>query len=208
MDYKSHWETIYTTKAPTEVGWYEPHLRMSLEFIVRSGVRPEGRIIDVGGGASTLVDDLLARGFRHITVLDLSPAAINLAKARLGKHAADVVWIEADITHVTLPEQYYDLWHDRAVFHFLTMADDRRRYVDAVQRALKPGGHLIVATFAPEAPPQCSGLEVVRYRPEQLQEELGASFALLESCHEGHLTPSGMSQPYLYCRFMYGAQAR
>lgn len=201
MDYKAHWETVYATKAPTAVGWYEPHLDLSLEFIVYSGVSPEGQLIDVGGGASTLVDDLLARGFRHITLLDISGTALTVAKARLGKRAGDVVWIEGDITQVTLPSFYYDLWHDRAVFHFLTGAEDRRNYVEALHQALKPGGHSIIATFGPEAPPQCSGLDVIRYGPEHLHKEVGDSFELLESRSEIHLTPAGISQPYLYCHF-------
>lgn len=201
MDYKAHWETIYETKAPTAVGWYEPHLRLSLEFIGHTGVGPEGRIIDVGGGASTLVDDLLAMGFRHITVLDISATALAIAKARLGKRAEDITWTEGDITQVTLPSSCYDVWHDRAVFHFLTSPADRRKYVETLDEALKPGGHWIVATFASGAPPQCSGLDVIRYGPEHLQEELGDSFELLESCNEIHLTPAGTSQPYLYCHF-------
>ena len=201
MDYKAHWETIYATKAPTAVGWYEPHLRLSLEFIEHTGVSLDGQIIDVGGGASTLVDDLLAKGFRHITVLDISPAALAIAKARLGRRAEDITWIEGDITQVTLPSSCYDVWHDRAVFHFLTSPADRRKYVEALDEALKPGGHCIMATFAPEAPPQCSGLDVIRYGPEQLHGEVRGRFELLESCSQIHLTPAGISQPYLYCHF-------
>lgn len=201
MDYKAHWETIYATKAPTAVGWYEPHLRLSLEFIEHSGVSLDGQIIDVGGGASTLVDDLLAMGFRHITVLDISPAALAIAKARLGRRAEDIAWIEGDITQVTFPSSSYDVWHDRAVFHFLTSPADRRKYVEALDEALKPGGHCIMATFASEAPPQCSGLDVIRYDPEQLHGEVRGRFELLESCSEIHLTPAGISQPYLYCHF-------
>lgn len=201
MDCKAHWETIYATKAPTAVGWYEPHLRLSLEFIGHTGVSPEGQIIDVGGGASTLVDDLLAMGFRHITVLDISPAALAITKARLGRRAEDITWIEGDITQVTLPSSYYDVWHDRAVFHFLTSPADRRKYVEVLDEALKPGGHCIMATFASAAPPQCSGLDVIRYGAEQLHGEVRGSFELLTSCHHIHLTPGGISQPYLYCHF-------
>jgi SAM-dependent methyltransferase len=158
MDCKSFWETSYTKKAPTEVGWYEPHLRTSLEMILRTGLSPAGQIVDVGGGASTLVDDLLARGFQHITVLDISSTAMDFSRTRLGKSAGKVVWIEADIRDATLPRNYYDLWHDRAVFHFLTAAEDRRKYVSTASHALKPGGYFVIGVFGPEAPPKCSGL--------------------------------------------------
>ena len=201
MDSKSHWENIYKTKASTQVSWYKEHLQISLQFIERAGVEKTAQIIDVGGGASTLVDDLLERGFRHITVLDISSAAVNTARARLGSRAGEVTWIEADITRVTLPRHHYDLWHDRAVFHFLTSAEDRQRYVDVVKHSLKPRGHVIIFTFALEGPPKCSGLDVVRYSPQGLHDELGNEFELIESASEVHLTPSGTNQKFIYCHF-------
>ncbi len=163
MERKAHWEGIYTTKTPTGVSWYQPYASKSLELIKHTGVGTSAHIIDVGGGASTLVDDLLAEGFRHLTVLDVSSAALDAARQRIGARAAqEVAWIEADITQAVLPRLHFDVWHDRAVFHFLTDADERRRYVSAASLALKPGGHLIVATFAADGPVRCSGLNVVR----------------------------------------------
>ena len=199
MEHKSHWENIYAEKLPTEVSWYQGHLQMSLRFIEQTGVGKSARIIDVGGGASTLVDDLLERGFKHITVLDISSKAIDVSRVRLGSRADNVTWMEADITQVVLPQHYYDLWHDRAVFHFLTGAKDRQKYLESVGNSLKPGGHIIIATFAPDGPPRCSGLDVVRYSPDSLQEEFGADFELIETASEEHLTPSGIKQKFVYC---------
>ncbi len=172
---------------------------MSLQFIERTGVGKSASIIDVGGGASTLVDDLLARGFERLTVLDVSSKAIDLARARLGSNADKINWIEADITKVSLPQNHYDLWHDRAVFHFLTSAEDRQKYVELVRDSLKPGSHIIMATFAPDGPSRCSGLDVVRYSPDSLLEEFGSDFELIESAGEEHLTPSGVKQMFIYC---------
>ena len=196
---KSHWEKVYAQKLPTELSWYQDHLQMSLRFTERTGVGKSASIIDVGGGASTLVDDLLDRGFERLTVLDVSPKAIELARARLGINADKITWIEADITRVSLPQNHYDLWHDRAVFHFLTGAEDRQKYLELVKDSLKPGGHIIIATFAPDGPPKCSGLDVVRYSPDSLLEEFGSDFELIESAREGHLTPSGAKQRFIYC---------
>ena len=207
MTYKTHWETVYTTKTPDQVGWYEPHLQTSLAMIAKAGVGRTASIIDVGGGASTLVDDLLNAGFKHLTVLDLASAALGRACSRLGERAALVRWLDGDVTRVDLPPGGYDVWHDRAVFHFLTEADDRRRYVTTLRRALKPGGHVVIATFAPEAPPKCSGLEVVRYSPERLHEALGNDLLLHEHHKELHLTPGGVEQRYLYCRLQLPADA-
>lgn len=201
LDYKSHWENIHTKRAPTQLGWYEPHLRTSLQLILRSGVSPEGHIIDVGGGASTLVDDLQDNGFKHITVLDISSTALNISRARLRESADKVEWIEANIMEATLPQDYYDLWHDRAVFHFLTLAGDRRKYIEQARHALKLGGYLIIGVFGPKAPSKCSGLDVIRYSPDSLQTELGDSFTLLEDREEVHRTPSGTPQQYIYCLF-------
>ena len=199
MNKKTHWEHIYETKSPTQVSWYQEHAKFSLEYIKRTGIRKTDRIIDVGGGTSTLVDDLVVDGFQHISILDVSGAALQIARQRLGRRAAHVNWIEADITQADLPEQAYDLWHDRAVFHFLTQPEDRKRYVDAVRRAVRTRGHIIVATFAPDGPDHCSGLEVMRYNPESLHSEFGDEFDLVDSTNETHHTPFGTEQKFIYC---------
>ncbi len=199
MNMKTHWEHIYETKAPTQVSWYQEHARFSLQYIRNTGIQKIDAIIDVGGGASTLVDDLIADGYQSISILDVSAVALQLARQRLGKHAVGVNWIEADITQADLPEQAYDLWHDRAVFHFLTQAMDRQRYIDAVRRSVRVGGHIILATFAPDGPDRCSGLEVVRYSPESLHHEFGRDFEVVDSTAETHHTPFGTEQKFIYC---------
>ena len=199
MQNKAHWNSLYASKKSTEVSWHQTHLEKSLELIRATGVDESARIIDVGGGASTLVDDLLAAGFRHLTVLDISSAAIQNARTRLGKQADEVTWLEADITRAELPDHHYDVWHDRAVFHFLTDAADRHRYLAAINRAIKPGGHVIVATFGPHGPLRCSGLDIVRYTPEGLQREFGADYRLVQSVSEDHVTPAGKHQEFVYC---------
>ncbi len=201
MEPKSHWETIYRQKRPGEVSWYQPHLNVSLSLLANAGLSAGSRIIDVGGGASTLVDDLLARGVSDVTVLDISGHALAVSKARLGERADRVTWMEADIRRVPLPAASYDLWHDRAVFHFLTKAEDRRRYLATMREALKPGGHAILATFALQGPPRCSGLDVVRYSPATLYAEVGGDFRLIEALDEDHRTPANAVQQFLYCRF-------
>ena len=201
MEQKSHWDTIYKQKRPGEVSWYQPHLAVSLRLLANAGLRPDSRVLDVGGGASTLVDDLLEQGIRDITVLDISGHALAVSKARLGERAKGVNWMEVDVTQARLPAAYYDVWHDRAVFHFLTNAEDRRRYLDAMRGALKPGGHAILATFALEGPPRCSGLDVVRYSPETLHAEVGDDFRLIETLDEEHRTPFNTVQKFMYCRF-------
>jgi SAM-dependent methyltransferase len=199
MNTKTHWEHIYETKAPTQVSWYQEHAQFSLQYIQNTGIRKTGHIIDVGGGTSTLVDDLIADGFQHISVLDVSGAALQLTQQRLGAKANDVKWIEADITQADLPHQAYNLWHDRAVFHFLTHAEDRQRYVEAVRHSVRKGGHVIVATFAPDGPERCSGLEVVRYSPKGLHSEFGHGFEVVDSARETHHTPFGTEQRFIYC---------
>ena len=199
MNSRAHWERIYERKAPSQVSWYQPHPQLSIELIWRTNVARTGRIIDVGGGTSTLVDHLLADGFQHITVLDVSATALQIARQRLGSRAAEVTWLEADITQVELPSHEYQVWHDRAVFHFLTHAEDRQRYVEAVQQAVCPGGHVIVATFALDGPPSCSGLEIARYDPDSLHGEFGSNFELVDSAREIHQTPAGVEQRFIYC---------
>jgi 2-polyprenyl-3-methyl-5-hydroxy-6-metoxy-1,4-benzoquinol methylase len=199
MNMKTHWEHIYETKAPTQVSWYQEHAQFSLQYIRNTSIRKIDTIIDVGGGASTLVDDLIADGYQHISILDVSGTALKLARQRLGERAVHVNWIEADITQADLPEQAYDLWHDRAVFHFLTQPADRQRYIDTVQHAVRVGGHIIVATFAPDGPERCSGLEVVRYSSESLYDEFGGDFEVVDSTRETHHTPFGTEQKFIYC---------
>lgn len=199
MNKKAHWETVYQTKSDRQVSWFREHLDNSLQLILNTGVGKEAAIIDVGGGSSTLVDDLLAHGFADVSVLDISAAALEKSRVRLGAKAAQVEWIEADITRASLPENHYDVWHDRAVFHFLTDPEDRRKYVGLVMRSLKPGGHIIVASFGENGPQKCSGLEVVRYSPETMHEEFGGAFELVKSLNEKHETPFGTSQEFIYC---------
>lgn len=199
MDLKTHWETIYGTKATTQVSWYQTEASLSLALIGRVAPSRLTRLIDVGGGASTLVDGLISGGYRHVTVLDLSGAALRSAASRLGASAEGVTWREADILETSLPPADFDVWHDRAVFHFLTAADDRRRYVEQVRRSVRPGGHVLVATFADDGPTRCSGLEVARYSGEGLHAQFGAGFDLLEQVREEHVTPSGVRQAFVYC---------
>src|SRR5262245_5383168 len=157
MSMKTHWEHIYERKAPNQVSWYQEHAQFSMEFIQNTGIQKKDHLIDVGGGTSTLVDDLIEDGFEHITILDISATALKLSRERLGSRAAaGVNWIEADITQTDLPYQAYDVWHDRAVFHFLTQSVDRQHYIDKVRHAVRPGGHVILATFATDGPDHCS----------------------------------------------------
>jgi len=200
MDRKQHWENVYTNKSPLEVSWYQTEPRLSLELIQATGIDKGAPVIDVGGGASVLVDRLLAAGYRDLSVLDISGQALAHARKRLGEQAARVEWLEADIT-TFIPPHPYHLWHDRAVFHFLTQADDRRRYVDCLQRALVPGGHLILAAFALGGPLKCSNLDIVQYDAMKLSVELGPGFRLIEQRDELHDTPSGKQQKFGYYRF-------
>jgi 2-polyprenyl-3-methyl-5-hydroxy-6-metoxy-1,4-benzoquinol methylase len=198
MGSQSHWDRIYADKAPTAVSWYRPHLETSLSLIERVTSK-ESAIIDVGGGESTLVDDLLLHGFRNITVLEISQTAIEVNKKRLRDRSEHVHWLVADITKAELPHSSYDVWHDRAVFHFLTDQSDRAAYVRQVASAVRIGGHVIVSTFGSEGPTKCSGLAVVRYDAESLHREFGVHFRLLESVKELHQTPFGTVQQFLYC---------
>lgn len=199
MDPKTHWDKIYTTQAPESVSWYRAHLETSLALIERAAASRSANIVDIGGGESTLVDDLLLRGYKNLTVLDVSQTAIEVTKRRMGPAADQVRWLVGDILEIGLEPRAYDLWHDRAVFHFLTTQKDRIAYVRQVARAVKPGGHVIVSTFGPEGPTKCSGLEVMRYDADSLHGEFGGSFRLVESSKELHQTPSGRTQQFLYC---------
>ena len=184
MTSKNHWESIYASKAPESLSWYQAHADDSLQLLQAAGLPLDAAIIDVGGGASTLVDDLLKLGYQRITVLDLSGTALVVNRERLGARAAAVQWLEADILTATLPDHAYDVWHVRALL-----------------QALKPGGTLLLATFAEDGPATCSGLPVVRYSPERLQETLGTAFSLLGYELFSHRTPGGAEQHFLSCRF-------
>lgn len=199
MNTQIHWEKIYSEKAPDAVSWYRPHLEKSLALIEQLAPGHSASIIDVGGGESTLIDDLLAHGYENITVLDISQTAIDASRRRLGSDSERVSWLVADISGVELQPSVYDVWHDRAVFHFLTGASDRAAYVRQVARAVRRGGHVIVSTFGPEGPMKCSGLDVVRYDAQSLYQEFGAYFRLLGSSIELHRTPFGTVQQFLYC---------
>jgi ubiquinone/menaquinone biosynthesis C-methylase UbiE len=201
FDPKTHWKNIYGQKKPSEVSWYKPHLDLSLRVLTSAGLNPSSRLIDVGAGASTLVDDLVKQGVKAITILDISGEALAVSKARLGQQADEVEWIEADITQAKLRKEYYDIWHDRAVFHFLTNVEDRCRYVAVLTEVLKPQGQLVMATFSLQGPPKCSGLDIVRYSPETLHAELGQGFRLVEALEEQHQTPFNTVQKFIYCRF-------
>jgi SAM-dependent methyltransferase len=196
-----HWEKVYRTRPSTEVSWYRPHLERSLAFIETAAPDRDSCILDVGGGASTLMDDLLVRGYRRLSVLDVSQAALDTARGRLGEAAQDVAWLQGDVRTVALEAQSTAVWHDRAVFHFLTDEADRAAYVRQVLRTLKPDGHLIVATFAPDGPTRCSGLPVVRYDAPGLQQVFGGTFRLKAHATEAHATPGGNVQPFVYCHF-------
>jgi SAM-dependent methyltransferase len=199
MAQRGHWDRVYRAKDATEVSWYRPHLDQSIELIVRTGVGPDAAIIDVGGGASTLVDDLLDRGFRNVTVVDISEAALEVAKRRLGPRAREVTWRVGDITTMDLPAGGYELWHDRAVFHFLTDDADRRAYIERVCCSVQEDGFVIVATFGPQGPEKCSGLPVARYSADELHHAFGGAFRLLEHREEHHQTPWGAEQEFVYC---------
>lgn len=199
MSCKSHWEGVYGGKAARELSWYQPRPALSLRMIHGAGLAPDAPLLDAGGGASTLADALLEAGYSNLTVLDLSAAALAAAQARLGPRAAQVRWLEADITGAALPAAGFSLWHDRAVFHFLTTPETQRAYVDAVLRALQPGGHLIVASFAADGPERCSGLPVQRYSAPTLARAFGPAFRLLTQDSEAHQTPGGAEQRFVYC---------
>ena len=198
-DAKTHWEKVYTTGEPETVSWYRAHLETSVALIERAAHSLSASIIDIGAGESTLVDDLLVRGYENVTVLDISETALGVTKKRLGPLAEKNKWVVADITQVKLEPLAYDVWHDRAVFHFLTSMEQRASYVGNVARSVRPGGHVIVSTFGPEGPTKCSGLEVMRYDANSLHNEFGVRFRLVESSNELHNTPFGTTQQFLYC---------
>lgn len=199
-DRKRHWEDIYRDKASTDVSWYQKAPMLSLDLIRATGIAHDEPIIDVGGGASLLVDYLCKEGFNHLSVLDISGKALASTRERLGEPSRHVDWHESDITTFVAP-QAYSLWHDRAVFHFLTDGADRKKYVEVLKRSLKPGGHLIIASFAVGGPEKCSGLHIVQYDVEKISRELGEGFQLQEVRDEIHMTPADKGQKFIYFRF-------
>lgn len=196
---QAHWEGVYRGKAERETSWYREHLATSLALIDALALDKATPVIDIGGGRATLVDDLLARGYTDLAVLDLSESALAQARERLGAAGAGVAWHVADATRAALPEAHYGLWHDRAVFHFLMSPEDRQAYVRKVLHSVRPGGHVIVATFAEDGPLQCSGLPVMRYDADGLHAEFGEAFTLVGHEREVHHTPMGSTQQFTYC---------
>jgi ubiquinone/menaquinone biosynthesis C-methylase UbiE len=195
---QEHWRRVYTSKGENGVSWFQQNPAPSLEMIACAGAGLGAKIIDIGGGAARLVDALLEKGFRDLVVLDISEAALAIAKARLGEGGRDVRWIVADATNWRPEAAYYDVWHDRAAFHFLVDAADRAAYVARLTEAVKPGGHAIIATFAPDGPEKCSGLPVARYDGESLAETIGGGFERIETRRCEHRTPWGSEQRFQF----------
>ena len=202
MNRKKHWDTVYAGKAPDQLSWYQDTPRISLDLIEQTGIARDGAIIDVGGGASVLVDHLLALGYTDLTVLDISDRALQVARHRLGDKADQVCWIESDITAFA-PQHQYALWHDRAAFHFLTEPADRAKYVAILKSSLATDGFLVIGAFAADGPVRCSGLDVVRYDQQGISEELGACFRLLGETADPHKTPWGVEQKFAFFSFRY-----
>lgn len=197
---QEHWSKVYNEKAPDSVSWYQATPEPSLLALDRFGTTAASSLIDIGGGASNLVDALLSRGWKDMTVLDVAAPALEAAKQRLGPEAAKVQWQVADVTNWQ-PSRRYDVWHDRAVFHFLTEPEQRNAYRNALRAGLAEGGLVIMATFAPDGPEKCSGLSVQRYDPTSLANELGEDFQLVQGWREEHLTPLGSRQSFNWCAF-------
>jgi SAM-dependent methyltransferase len=197
---KEHWDRVYVKKASSDLSWFQGEPATSLSLIRQAGLGPDDWLIDVGGGTSRLLAHLLAEGYRNLSILDISETGLETARAQLGDRAAEVEWFECDVLDFEPPHRWA-LWHDRAVFHFLTSPDDRGRYCSVLNRGLEPSGHLMLSTFALDGPPRCSGLEVTRHSPESLQALLGPEYRLLGSMNESHRTPTGGTQSFLYAWF-------
>ena len=197
---QAHWRQVYKEKGEKQVSWFQEKPALSLELIHGVGVKPTAAIIDIGGGASRLVDVLVRDGYRDLTVLDLSDDAVAITRSRLAERAVLVKWIVADMTEWE-PSREYDLWHDRAAFHFLTEAADRAAYLDRLTQAIRPGGHTIIGTFAIDGPERCSGLPVMRYDATLLSAALGRAFALIGTRRQDHTTPTGGVQRFLFSVF-------
>lgn len=200
FDRKAHWDSVYQNKSSLDVSWYQKEPLLSLELIRNAQLASDEPIIDVGGGASVLVDYLCKEGFTNLAVLDISEKALSCARKRLGDLAQNIEWYESDITRFKAPHPF-SLWHDRAVFHFLTDEADRKAYVKALKQALQPGGRLIIAAFAIGGPEKCSGLDIVQYDSDKIAAELGEEFKLIEVRHELHITPAGNEQKFMYFHF-------
>ena len=200
MELDHHWENVFSAKSPEEMSWYEPRLATSLEWILEAAPSKSSSIIDVGCGTSTLVHDLYVQGFRSMTLLDISPRAIAQSQERLGTVAREIDWMIGDVTCCSLPNAAFDIWHDRAVFHFLTEQEERDSYVKQVASALKPSGQIVIATFAINGPRSCSGLPVSRYDRPSIEQQFGRAFRLVKSATVIHQTPAGVNQEFLYCR--------
>jgi len=200
-DRQAHWQNVYSTKAEKEVSWFQENPAPSLELIAATGISTDAAVIDVGGGASRLVDRLIEKGFGRVAILDVSEKALEATKRRLGRRGDEINWIVADVTTWN-PSGPYDLWHDRAAFHFLTDPADRDAYVVRLKKAVRPGGHVIIATFAPDGPERCSGLPIVRYDPAAIAAALGPEFELVDSMRHDHVTPSGSTQRFQFSRFL------
>jgi SAM-dependent methyltransferase len=197
-DTANHWQSVYRTRQPDQVSWFTPHLNLSVVLLKQAGLNPDSRIIDIGAGASTLVDDLLDLGLHHVTALDISPAALEVARRRLGARAASVQWLVADVAHMDLAPLSYDLWHDRAALHFLVDAEDSAAYIASATRAIANGGFAVIGGFAADGPERCSGLPVVRREPQDIARLFGPAFTLVGSQHEKHITPWSAPQSFAY----------
>ncbi len=199
MDSKAHWTQVYQTKAADDVSWYQEHPDVSLDYIHDTGIEPSAAIIDVGAGASTLVDHLVARGYNDITLLDISEEALEVTRSRVGETLARLTYVVGDITTIPLEQNRYDVWHDRAVFHFLIDPLQQKRYIEQVLHAVKPNGHVLIATFALDGPEKCSGLTTARYDSVSLHNMFGSQFDLIDTTNEIHKTPMGAEQRFVYC---------
>jgi len=200
MDLKNHWEKVYNTKQLNEVSWYQPTTQVSLDFVRELNIPVDAAIIDIGGGDSFLVDHLLAKGFFNITVLDISEAAINRAKERLGEKASLVKWIVSDIT-TFVPSEKYDFWHDRAAFHFLTAEEQIEKYLAIANNALSPEGKIVIGTFSENGPSVCSGLPVKQYSENTMTEMINKWFNKIKCIYTDHITPFNKVQQFLFCSF-------
>ena len=203
---QKHWQSVYTSKRETEVSWFEENPAPSVDLIALVGAGRSSAVIDIGGGASRLVDRLILQGYEDLTVLDISAAALEAAKARIGERAQQVHWLVADVT-TWEPSRVYDVWHDRATFHFLVEPADQAAYVVRLRRALRPGGHTIIGAFALDGPEMCSGLPVARYDDESLGKALGPAFLLVDTRRYDHLTPRGATQHFQFSVFRFGGEA-
>lgn len=208
MDRRVHWDDVYRTKGPEQVSWFQAEAHLSRALIERSAPERSARIVDVGAGASLLTTELLRAGYHHLTIVDLSAAALALAQERLGAASTAVTWRVGDVLDLEFAPAAFDVWHDRAVFHFLTQPEERMRYVAQVRHAVAPGGHILVATFAEDGPLRCSGLEVARYSPAALHHQFGPDFELIASERELHTTPAGAQQAFTYCLCRFAPSER